>query len=622
MNTVIVIEYRKAKGKETCGMDEGMALQDEKIDNSLNLSLQLPEAERMQSESLQYGYNQETKRWQIIVKYIGDIKRFEEIFQDTEVVELLNQYAIITTREEYIAAIAAMPEIEYVEKPKKLYFNLEQGRNASCINGVQRVSNLSGGQAGMGGGRPRLSGRGVLVGIIDSGIDYFHPTFRDEEGNTRIRYLWDQSASKTQSEGRVPAGYGFGAQYSSEDINEALQAESTFEGESIVPVTDRGSGHGTAVAGVAAGNGRGSSGYRYRGIAVESELLVVKLGRSEQDFAGTTEVMEGLDYVMRKAIELQMPVAINLSFGNNNGAHDGQSLFENYITSLNGVWKNAIIIASGNEGDARHHARLQLSEQEETLSFAIGTNERSLSLQIWKSYVDDFAIWLESPSGQRIQIVREEGSAITYNIGSDKILIFYGAPNPYMISQEIFIEWIPRRTGDTVGSGIWKVGFVPEEIKDGTVELWLPTIEAIGLSTGFLSAEPDTTLTIPATARDVITVGAYQSDNNSVASFSGRGNTTDRRNMPTLVAPGVGVITASPRGGYGPKTGTSIAAPFVTGSAALMMEWGIVKGNDPYLYGEKIKAYLMKGARPLPGERVPSVRQGFGALCLRDSLPG
>ena len=440
MNTVIVIEYRKAKGKETCGMDEGMALQDEKIDNSLNLSLQLPEAERMQSESLQYGYNQETKRWQIIVKYIGDIKRFEEIFQDTEVVELLNQYAIITTREEYIAAIAAMPEIEYVEKPKKLYFNLEQGRNASCINGVQRVSNLSGGQAGMGGGRPRLSGRGVLVGIIDSGIDYFHPTFRDEEGNTRIRYLWDQSASKTQSEGRVPAGYGFGAQYSSEDINEALQAESTFEGESIVPVTDRGSGHGTAVAGVAAGNGRGSSGYRYRGIAVESELLVVKLGRSEQDFAGTTEVMEGLDYVMRKAIELQMPVAINLSFGNNNGAHDGQSLFENYITSLNGVWKNAIIIASGNEGDARHHARLQLSEQEETLSFAIGTNERSLSLQIWKSYVDDFAIWLESPSGQRIQIVREEGSAITYNIGSDKILIFYGAPNPYMISQEIRLE--------------------------------------------------------------------------------------------------------------------------------------------------------------------------------------
>lgn len=615
------IRKLKSSGKETSNMNGEIVLQDEKIDNSLNLSLQLPEAERMQSESLRYGYNQETKRWQIIVKYIGDIKRFEEIFQDTEVVELLNQYAIITTREEYIAAIAAMPEIEYVEKPKKLYFNLEQGRNASCISGVQRAPGFSGGQAGMGGGRLGLSGKGVLVGIIDSGIDYFHATFRDAEGNTRIRYLWDQSAGKTQSEGRTPAGYGFGAQYSSEDINEALRADNTFEGESIVPVTDRGSGHGTAVAGVAAGNGGGSEGNRYRGIAVESELLVVRLGRSAQDFAGTTEVMEGIDYVMRKAIELQMPVAINLSFGNNNGAHDGQSLFENYITSLNGVWKNAIIIASGNEGDARHHATLQLAEREESVSFAVGTNERSLSLQIWKSYLDDFAIWLESPSGQRIQVVREEGSAITYNVGPNKILIFYGAPNPYMISQEVFIEWIPRRTGDMVESGIWKVWFAPEEIKDGAVNLWLPTIEAVGLSTGFLTAEPDTTLTIPSTARNVITVGAYQSDNNSVASFSGRGNTTDRRNMPTLVAPGVGVITALPGGGYGPKTGTSIAAPFVTGSAALMMEWGIVQGNDPYLYGEKIKAYLMKGARPLPGESVPSVRQGYGALCLRESIP-
>jgi len=151
------------------GMSAETALQDEKIDNSLSLSLQLPEAERMQSEFLQYGYNQETKRWQIIVKYIGDIKRFEEIFQDTEVVELLNQYAIITTKEEYIAAIAAMPEIEYVEKPKKLYFNLEQGRNASCVSGVQKIPGSSGVQAGMGGGRRGLSGRGVLVGIIDSG---------------------------------------------------------------------------------------------------------------------------------------------------------------------------------------------------------------------------------------------------------------------------------------------------------------------------------------------------------------------------------------------------------------------------------------------------------------------
>lgn len=458
--------------------------------------------------------------------------------------------------------------------------------------------------------------------MTGEGIDYFHPGFRDMEGNSRIVYMWNQSASVAQSEGRVPAGYGFGAQYSMQDINAALQAANQSEGERLVPVTDRGSGHGTAVAGVAAGNGEGSVGNRYRGVAIESELIVVKLGRSAEEFAGTTEVMEGLDYVVQKAIELQRPIAINLSFGNNNGAHDGQSLFENYIADLNGVWKNVIIAASGNEGDARHHARLQLVSQEENIPFAIGINERGMSLQLWKEFADDFSIILESPSGQQITVVREEGSAIAYNIGTDKVYVFYGGPNPYTISQEIFFEWIPRSTGGFVQSGTWKIRLIPERIVSGEVNLWLPTIEAVGLSTGFLNAEPNTSLTIPSTGRNVITVGAYRTENDSIAPFSGRGNTVDGRQMPTVVAPGVGVITALPGGGYGPRTGTSIAAPFVTGSAALMMEWGIVQGNDPYLYGEKVKAYLIKGARRLPAQtEVPDTLAGYGALCLRDSLP-
>ncbi len=358
------------------------------------------------------------------------------------------------------------------------------------------------------------------------------------------------------------------------DINAALQAESRAEGERLVPVSDRGSGHGTAVAGVAAGNGAGSSGRRYRGVAVESQLIVVRLGRSDQNFAGTTEVMEGLDYVIQKAIELQMPVAINLSFGNNNGAHDGQSLFENYITELNGVWKNVIAVASGNEGDARHHAYVQLAEREESLSFAIGPNERSMTLQIWKQFADDFQVQIESPSGQRISVIREEENAVTYNVGDNKLLVFYGSPSPYTISQEIFMEWLPKKTGGFVEGGIWKIIFTPETIKDGAVNLWLPTIEAVGLSTGFLSADPETTLTVPSAARNIVTVGAYWTETDSIASFSGRGNTTDRRYMPTVVAPGVGIMTALPGGGYGARTGTSIAAPFVTGSAALLMEWG------------------------------------------------
>jgi len=582
--------------------------QSEKADSGLNLALQIPEGELAKSGSLQYGYNEEEKSWQIIVKYIGDIKRFEEIFPDTKVVELFGQYAILTTKVSYIAAIAAMPEVEFIEKPKRLYFNLEQGRIASCINTVQEVPVQSAGGfpvGNIGGGFSlRLSGQGVLVAIIDSGIDYFHPTFRDADGNSRIAWLWDQSAQGGLQDGRAPAGYGFGAQYSMQDINEALQASNRQEGERLVPVTDRGSGHGTAVAGVAAGNGSGSVGNRYRGVATESELIVVKLGRGGDNFSGTTEVMMGLDYVMNKAIEMQKPVAINLSFGNNNGAHDGQSLFENYISALNGVWKSVIAVASGNEGDARHHAEVQLENERVSVSFAIGENERSMSLQVWKEFADEFSIYLQSPSGQEIFVVREEERAISYDIGGNKILVFYGTPTPYTTSQEIFVEWIPKGRNLFVESGIWNIIFVPEKIKSGSVNLWLPTIEAVGLSTGFLRSDPDMTLTVPSAARNVITVGAYRSDNDSLASFSGRGNTTDSRIMPTLVAPGVGVVTAAPGGGYGPRTGTSIAAPFVAGGAALMMEWGIVEGNDPYLYGEKVKAYLQRGTRPLPGFTV------------------
>ncbi|MCD7825973.1 MAG: S8 family serine peptidase [Clostridiaceae bacterium] len=590
--------------------------QNEKFDAGLSLAVQLTEQSAAQMEDLSYGYNEQTRRWQVIVKYIDDIQSVVKSYPDTGVTELLNQYAILSVREEDLEGIAALPEILFMEKPKRLFFVLDNGRSASCLSSVQRPAVPGNIQAG----GQNLSGAGTLVAVIDSGIDYFHPAFRREDGSSRIAFLWDQSADQAQAEGRVPAGYGFGAQYTMDEINLALQADSRQESLALVPVTDRGSGHGTAVAAVAAGNGRGSAGSRYRGIAVDSELIVVKLGRRGDNFAGTTEVMAGLDYVLQKAEALQKPVAVNLSFGTNLGAHDGQSLFENYITQLNGVWKNVIVIASGNEGDARHHAGADLAEGQKEIEFAVGQRERSLSLQLWKQYADSFAITLVSPAGQRIAVVREEGQAVSYPLLGGRLLVYYGTPTPYTMDQEVFFEWDPGE--GYIESGNWRLLLTPERIVDGAVDLWLPTVEEIGLSTGFLVSEPDTTLTIPSAAQKVITVGAYNTLNDSVASFSGRGNTLDGRVMPTLVAPGVGVVTAAPGGGYDSQTGTSIAAPFVTGSAALLMEWGIVNGNDPYLYGEKIKAYLISGARHLPGEPVPSVRQGWGALCVADSLPG
>lgn len=581
-----------------------------KIDQALQLSLKIPVEERMESTFLNYGF-ENANSLQVIVRYTGNMKDLEEMFPDTTVIELLNGFAIITTRADYINALSALPQITYIEKPKRLSLGLQDSRSASCLSGVQKniytvETDVPNALSGYG-----LSGLGTFIGIIDSGIDYRHPAFLSENGESRIAYFWNQAA-ETLDFTQIPAGYGFGAQYTKDMITEALAENRPL------PSTETGSGHGTSVAGIAAGNGAGSPGLRYRGVATESELIVVRLRRKEEDFAGTTEVMLGVDYAVRKAIMENKPIAINLSFGTNDGSHTGQSLFETYLSELLGTWKTTIVAASGNEGDARHHSRMFLDTSTREVEFSIGPGENSLSLQIWKDYTDEFQMVLESPSGKIFSFPEENGIPFRYPLRNGTLIFYIGTPTPFTMQQPVFLEWI----SDVLETGIWKLSFLPKRIITGIVDLWLPTVEAIGKETGFLNPEPDTTLTIPSAARNVITVGAYRTDTGSIAAFSGRGYTADGRIKPTLVAPGVNVMTTVPGGGYGRRTGTSIAAPFVTGSAALLMEWGIVRGNDPFLYGEKLKAYLIKGARPLPEQtEIPDTEAGYGALCVRDSIP-
>ncbi|MDE6852159.1 MAG: S8 family serine peptidase, partial [Lachnospiraceae bacterium] len=548
----------------------------------------------------------------VIVRYHGSLREAMSDFMDSTVVELFHQYAIVTLPEQALSDLAALPEVEYIEPPETLFFDLQNGRNISCINQVQAEP----GQGGMGSvpdsQSENLSGAGVLVAVLDSGIDYAHPGFRNEDGTTRIRYLWDQTVPEERAQGRMPAGYDVGAEYTAEDIDEALAAP-IGERSRIVPTTDSRTGHGTAVAGIAAGNGRGSTGMRYRGIATESELLIVKLGNSGDGFSRTTEVMMGLDYVLHKALELQMPVSINMSFGNNYGPHNGESLFENFITELNGVWKNVIVIATGNEGDRRHHAVADLRQQQvEEIQFAVAGGELGFTVQIWKQYVDQIQISVVSPSGQRYRVPDVPGGSM-----DGTVQLYYGEPSPYRLIQEVYIRLNSRNNG-SVEPGVWTIVMEPVVIRDGRVELWMSGSEVVGSSTGFVRPAVETTMTIPSTTYKVISVGAYDAATNAVASFSGRGRTADGRLGIDLVAPGVDVYCPTPGGGYTYHTGTSMAAPFVAGSAALMMEWGIVRGNDPYLYGEKVKAYLMNGARRLPGQlQLPDITAGWGALCLR-----
>ena len=571
---------------------------DQKLENILNLALDATEEERDKSLELNVGYNPIDREWDLIVKYSGSLDCVRAL--GAQVVEMQNEFAIITIRESLIDAMSDCPAVEYVEKPKRLFFQIENGKRASCITPVQRPP-LS------------LSGRGVLVAVIDSGIDYENDVFRNADGTTRIRSLWDQTIP-----GNPPEGYVIGTEYTREEINEALSAPTRQERLQIVPSQDA-SGHGTSVAGIAAGNSD-----EYQGVAYESELLIVKLGiPREEGFPRTTELIQALDYVVRKALEYQMPVAINLSFGNTYGPHDGSSLLERFIEDIANTWKSVICIGTGNEGNTAGHTSGVLVDSEETvIELAVQENSPSLNVQIWKAYFDLVDISLISSSGVRIGPIQEQLGSQRFNVGNTQVLLYYGEPSPFSIDQEIFIDFLPRDT--YIDSGVWRIVLTPRDIVNGEYALWLPSQAVLNPGTGFLFPTEERTLTIPSTSYQTIGVGAYDSATFTYADFSGRGPAgPGRRAKPDIVAPGVDITAPIPGGGFEELSGTSFATPFATGGAALLMEWGIERGNDPFLYGEKVKAYFQRGARPFAGiTQYPSPLVGYGALCVEDSLPG
>ena len=582
---------------------------DQKLDNLLNLALDATEEEREKSRNLNVGYEKQTRKWEIIVKYseMGDSVEALLGGSGISVVPLLGGYAIVTLPESMLEEYSRRPQIEFIEKPTRLYFEDLFSKEASCITQVQRDEP----------GNLQLTGRGVLIGIVDSGVDYRHPAFLTADGKSRILRLWDQSIP-----GNPPEGYATGTEYTNEEINEALSL-SVQEGRRLVPSED-GSGHGTAVLGVAAGSDF-SRGAVNRGVAYESDLLVVKMGIPRQDsFPRTTELMQGVDYLVRQAIRLGRPIAINLSFGNNYGSHRGDSLLETYLDNVSGMGKNVICVGMGNNGNDALHTGGKLSPGEiQEIELGVGAFEPTLNVQLWKNYEDEMEIYLEHPAGERVGPLFETLGAQRWQAGNTKLLIYYGKPAPYHVTQEIYVDFLPQdEKTPYVDSGVWKIILAARNIKNGEYFLWLPGGKTLNPGTAFYLPRPQGTLTIPATARRVISVGAYDARQNTYADFSGRGCRALPYPKPDLAAPGVDIYAPRPGGGYAAFTGTSFSTPFVTGAAAILMEWGIIRRNDPYLYGEKLKAYLRRGAKALQGsEKLPNDLIGWGALCVAQSVP-
>ena len=562
--------------------------QDEKFENQLNLALDLSEEDREKSEDLDAGYDKETNQWEVIFRYSGTLDTIKR--SETTVIEPLSMgYAIAYIKENELDTFSRNEQVIFIEKPKNLLLNRQPSIAASCMLSVKNPP-LS------------LTGRGVFVAVIDTGIDIFHPDFIDDDGNTKIYELWDQTVS-----GTPPSPFVNGNVYTREEINAVLHSEN---GRRMFESRDN-SGHGTHVASICAGR---------NGVAPEAELIVVKLGDTrERGFPRTTQMMTALQYVISTSSKLTKPVAINISYGHNYGDHRGNSLLETFVSQITGPWKCSICIGTGNEGNSGRHKQGKIAAKTETILFDIAPFEQNLNLQIWKDFVDTFQMVLISPSGTRHEITDQQGKS-QYMYGNTMIFVYNGYPTPYNVRQEIYFSFIPME-GEYIESGQWELQISPVDIRNGEYQMWLPVSAGSNQETRFLEPDKVFTLTIPSTARNVISVGAYDVRYQTYADFSGRGDQKFCVNKPDLVAPGVGILAAAVGGGESVLSGTSMATPFVAGSAALLMEWGIIRGNDPYLYGERMKAYFHRGARQMNGFRdYPNDEIGYGRLCAAESL--
>ena len=512
-----------------------------------------------------------TIKYEVIVKYNSNVKSIESEL-DVFIEILSSSYAIVNTDKlEEIDKLTDFPEIEYVEKPFTLQTQDAQSFSSTGIESFKIET--------------KLSGKDTLLGIIDSGIDYNLPVFKDKNGNSKILYYWDQAGT-----GTPPEGFQNGTLYTAQNINEAP-----------VYIT---SSHGTHVAGICSS------------IANNAKLIVVKVGNSTTDtFSRSTEFMRALRFVLDKAVELNMPIAINISYGTNEGSHRGISLFEEFIDEMAVFWKNNIVVAAGNNARKGSHKRINLKENEEDVEFIVGENEKILNLNIWPSYVDKFDIYLINPSNKKTQILSKENTSFTSTISNTNISGIYFDIAPYSLSSRISFV---LKSNNAITPGVWKVIFENNEIVEGIVDLYLPTSEGLSPDTKFLTPDEILTVTVPGTAKKVITVGSFNSRTDTRSIFSGEGDFSSGIYKPDILAPGEDILSFLPGGTIGALTGTSMATPHVTGVCALLMEWGIVNNNDPFLYSQKTRALLNENARRKDNIIYPNSSYGYGFLNLRD----
>lgn len=467
-----------------------------------------------------------------------------------------------------------------------------------------------------------LTGKGVIIGFIDTGINYKHRAFRDGSGKSRIVRIWDQ----TNQEGTPPAGFYFGTEFTKEDIDLALESDNPSD---IVNSTDE-NGHGTFMAGVAAGTYDEQS--DFTGAAPESYIAMVKLKPAKQYLRDFYFINEGAEayqendimlaayYLTNVAAELRMPLVIVIGLGTNSGEHAGLSPLSGLLNYMAASVGCGIVACAGNEGDKKHHFQGDITDLYETgaedapeeVQLRVAEGESGFLMELWGRAPDIYAVSIISPSGETVP-------KIPARIGQSDVLTFLFEPTVIYIDYRI----VEEQTGDELivmrfknpTPGIWGIRVFGSNIVNGLYNIWLPISQFVMEDTYFLRPDPDITLTAPGTAENVIAVSAYNDKTNSIYVDSSRGFTRLGAIKPDFAAPGVNVFGPSNiQNNYTRKSGTSVSAALTGGVCAQFMQWGIVSGNEVNLKNNNIKTYLIRGARRDRNIVYPNREWGYGEL--------
>ena len=461
----------------------------------------------------------------------------------------------------------------------------------------------------------RLTGQDIILGFIDTGIDYTHPAFRRSDGSSRIYGLWDQ----TVQTGTPPYDLEYGSVYTRQEINQALALEDPY---SLVPSQDQ-IGHGTALAGIAAGTALPEN--DFAGAAPQAMIAVVKLKPAKEYLKSffyvtgdapayqMTDIMAGIRYLIRLSEELLKPLVICLGLGTSQGAHSGDSPLDSMLSVTNQFRGIIGVSAAGNEaGRAHHYYGTALNSTEyNAVEILVKEGTRGFCAELWGQPPEVYAVGFESPLGEVVQKIPPRLSYsenISFILENTKIFVSSEIIQTVSGSQLIFI----RFTDPTPGS--WKIRVYTENYNSGSYHIWLPITGFSNPDVTFLEPNPDTTITSPGTSLSVITTAAYNAYNNSLYLNSSRGYTRTGQIKPDIAAPGVNVFAPAPRQRYTTITGTSAAAAITAGASALVMEWGMNRTPSRIFNSEEMKSLFIRGTQRRGDNLYPNREWGYGLL--------